>query len=303
MRESLSTPIKLLLAVVITVLHSGTIGAFSANAPADREQMRLWRLIDYDPDLMVIRGGFTSAKLDACLAALRDPDVEVQLAAIQLLREIVRQLDVPQATITGTIRPAMERLLETSTSTERGMEDLRRIARGVLWHGELRGLDNERARLRFLKRTLTLTNFAYYEKLNALDEVAEIAGPEALKLLKSQVIPVGPAHPETHYDRKVQFAIKKVELIRRLADLDASGHAALLKSHIPAERHLRFEELQFASWCVRRLERYGDPASIQVLKAILADKSFDRMVRYEAQEALVYRGELDPASRVVVFIH
>lgn len=247
----------------------------------------------------------TDALLDGLAPEHHDA---VKLHSLRMLEELIRQFDVPRATIVQQIGPKVERLLESRRGSA-DKTDLSLVfwAEGVLWEISYREIRRQTDRIEFLRDHLEKKPDGNRHRYRAMDYLAELASEDARRVLQAKLterLSRAGNSGDSRTIERLRASLEKIAIIRQLESLDSSGQASRLGEMISERK----SEAAVANnivlmWLIRRLGMIEAAPTIKIMSNIWRDESYDFTYRYEAQETLVRRRTIGPSERTLLFYH
>lgn len=250
------------------------------------ETRRLQDDVQFDPVTQLFYGPYSDKKVDRCLKALREERRSLQAVALQLIREMLKNQDVPGASIEKRIRPEIEAAHEGLSSAKADNSVLLDLIDSVRFLIELRQKPTEAERLRLLKQTVASSSRTGSARTVAIDLIMERSEADAIDAMRGA--------PEDDRSRAASERLR-----RRIEAKKVTKDAVVeqYRARVLDAKATTYDGLPDAIWHIRELGRLGGSKSRQALGSIMEDKAVDVILRYEAQEALVRGGALKEADR------
>lgn len=286
--------------------QQGTLAKKSSDGSPEEVRKRIRELEivgGFDSQRGLFTKPYKSARVTALIEGLNSKHREVRGAALRMLEKLVKQPDVPQATGQVILREvaSVERVYKDPTSAEE--HSLVQMAQRVSWQIQVRAIGNSERHLEALRDSLEDRTDGFYYPFEAMDLLVEVGTEQARTVLEEKWAESQSRSMSQKFLDRLRISIEKIDLSQRLTPLSPSNQVGeLLRSveqYREDESSLRWE---FKVWIIRTIGGIDASESVQVLQRIWKDKSYDIMLRYEAQEALVERGTLEPRERTITFL-
>jgi HEAT repeats len=294
---------------------------FSSSLPAAAraEIVALESAAGFDP----VRGTFHAPYDETMLRNLVSTLVNgshpaVRHRAAELIADVLGRFDVPAAAVQKIVQPALranlerrEGLRESEDGTQldetiERAETLRQtqvrtrlvgaIERAA-WQAEYRLLTAEADRLRFLAGAVYVVRGqdSYYYNFGAIDHLVGIGGEKARNVIEAKLAESRQRSVPSDITHQLSAALIKLGVETAEPNARTSRLLALVSNaKDPVSRNVTW-------WAVRELGRMEHPAAADALRTIWNDDTLDEMVRYEAQESLVARGQVPVIERTIAF--
>ena len=290
-------------AVLVTVAAAAQGRRFPSSVPAGARQeiQAIESAVGFHPFRGTIDAAvYDEAALDKLVGTLvSGSHTEVRRRSAELIADVLGRFDVPAATVQTLVLPALKANLEaaeTLRQSETGLRLIEAVERAA-WQAEYRMLATDADRLRFLSESVYAVRGqdSYYYNFAAIDHLVETGGEKARKVIEAKLAESRQRSVPSDITQQLSAALIKLGTRTGDANARTAALAALVSdANDPVSRNVTL-------WAVRELGRMKDPAAADALRTIWHNETLDEMVRFEAQEGLVARGELRAIERTIAF--
>ena len=289
-------------AVLVTVSAAAQGRRFPSSVPAGARQeiLAIESAVGFDPFRGTIDAAYDEAMLDKLVGTLvSGSHTEVRRRSAELIADVLARFGVPAGTVRTLVQPALQANLdaaETLRQSETGLRLIEAIERAA-WQAEYRMLATDADRLRFLSEAVYAVRGqdSYYYNFAAIDHLVETGGEKARKVIEAKLAEGRQRSVPSDITQQLSAAL--IKLGTRSDDPNARIAALLAlvsDAKDPVSRNV-------TTWAVRELGRMKHPAAADALRTVWQNDMLDEMVRFEAQEGLVARGELRVIERTIAF--
>lgn len=278
------------------------------NAPVEikAKVMALEQETGFDVMTGIISKPFSSKATLALLEILSGDDVPVQMACLRFLKEIIRQQEVPPKFLSQKIQPAVNRFLKYHAASDKQSLSIQKEGENLLWDVEVKSASSETSRIALLKKSLNQMSNKYRSRRHAaIDYLVQMDNAQARKVLEDRLRQLRRDKKRTLFKEDIERIREELDRLQLKQDLRMLSKRERIRRLRSWFRNPKSKQRSgrhgSRKWFIDELEKQDGKEAEKVLKDIWKEKSYDRVLRYRAQEALIRRGDLKPKERTIRF--
>jgi hypothetical protein len=277
-----------------------------ASFELQSKMMALEQAAGYDRMTEIVSKPFSPETSDFIFELLKQDNPSVQLACLKLLREIVKQQNIPVDIISKKIKPAIEKFPKRLPATDPKFSSVISEAEDLAWLLDVKSSSDKKNRRALLKQALQQAGSGHRNRRrSAVAVLVEMGEPEDRDILEGQLASLKASKQQALFEEDKRDLTENLEMLkqkRAMLSLDESARPDHIIKLLGEHRKDRASARQtFERWAVDELAKINGQKPQQLLKSMWQDKDYDILIRYRAQEALIRRGDIKSKERTIVF--